>query len=52
MIAADVDFGIALVLYDSAPDVTVPKVREHFCPSAKGESHPGTDWDYVVYESE
>jgi hypothetical protein len=52
MIATDIDFGIALVLDDLAPDVTVPKVREHLCDSAKGESRQVTDWEYVVYESE
>jgi hypothetical protein len=31
MITVDVDFGITLVLGGPAPDVTVPKVREHLC---------------------
>jgi hypothetical protein len=52
MIATEVNFSIALVLDGPAPDVTVPKVREHVCDSAKGECRPEMDWEYVVDESE
>jgi hypothetical protein len=52
MIAADVNLSIALVLDGPAPDVTVPKVREHLCDSATSESRPETDWEYVIYETE
>jgi hypothetical protein len=52
MMTADLDFGIALALDGPAPDVMVPKVREHLCDSATGESRPEADWEYVVSESE
>jgi hypothetical protein len=51
MITIDVDFGIARVLDGPAPDVTVPKAREHLCDLATGESRPEADWDYVVHPS-
>jgi hypothetical protein len=52
MIAADVDFDITLILDGPAPDVTVPKAREHLCYSATGHSSAEADWECVVYESE
>jgi hypothetical protein len=49
MTTADVYFGIILVLEGPAPDVTVPKVREHLCDSATGESRPEADWEYIEW---
>lgn len=47
-----VDFGFAIVYQRPNKTLKLEDIRQYDCDSVMGRSGPGTDWEFIVYESE